>query len=414
MIINKCLRIYQRKTIASLNFFALSIFQHPKKVLEMCGNVTKRYSSKCGKDGKDKKDNLSVVLHGVDDLRVEQTPMPKTGPGEVLLAMDTVGICGTDVHFLKKGKVGSFEVKKPMIIGHEASGIVAELGKGVKNLKVGDRVAIEPGVGCRYCSFCKSGNYNLCPDMIFCAAPPVDGNLRRYYKHAADFCHKLPDHVTMEEGALLEPLGIAVASCRRAKIRLGSHVLIIGAGPIGLSCLIVSKAWGAASTTIVDVNEHRLKVAQELGATAAMKSCKEMDVQKAAREICKTNGSMPDRTLDCVGNQESVLLGVFATRSGGNCVVVGMGADEINLPLMEALTREVDLLGVFRYCNDYESAMHLISEGKSGMKKLVTHHFDIKDSVEAFDTARHRKGNAIKVLIHVQKRDKNNKEPFDK
>jgi len=158
---------------------------------------------------------------------------------EVLLAMDSVGICGSDVHYLAHGRIGDFVLTKPMIIGHESAGVVAKLGKKVTTLKVGDRVAIEPGVPCRKCDHCKQGKYNLCPGMVFCATPPYDGNLTRYYKHAADFCFKLPDHVTMEEGALLEPLSVGVHACKRAEVTLGSKVLILGAGPIGLVTLMV-------------------------------------------------------------------------------------------------------------------------------------------------------------------------------
>lgn len=147
--------------------------------------------------------------------------------------MDCVGICGSDVHYLVHGRIGDFIVKDKMIIGHEASGVVKKLGKNVKNLSLNDRVAIEPGVSCRQCQFCKTGKYNLCPDMKFCATPPYDGNLRRFYAHAADFCFKLPDHVTMEEGALLEPLSVGVHANRRAQVGLGDKILILGAGPIG-------------------------------------------------------------------------------------------------------------------------------------------------------------------------------------
>lgn len=154
--------------------------------------------------------------------------------------MDSVGICGSDVHYLTHGRIGHFILEKPMIIGHESAGVVAKVGKNVKNLVAGDRVAIEPGKPCLSCDLCKEGKYNLCDDMIFCATPPYDGNLTRYYKHAANFCFKLPDHVTMEEGALLEPLSVGVHACRRAGIGLGSKVLILGAGPIGLVTLIVS------------------------------------------------------------------------------------------------------------------------------------------------------------------------------
>ncbi|KAK2581767.1 hypothetical protein KPH14_002246 [Odynerus spinipes] len=136
------------------------------------------------------KDNLTAILYGINDIRLEQTPIEEPDTNEVLIEMSCVGICGSDVHYLERGRIGDFILREPMIIGHEAAGVVAKLGKNVKHLKVGDRVAIEPGVPCRYCSFCKDGRYNLCKDMVFCATPPVHGNLRRYYKHAADFCFK--------------------------------------------------------------------------------------------------------------------------------------------------------------------------------------------------------------------------------
>lgn len=139
------------------------------------------------------------------------------------------------------GRIGPFVCDGPMVIGHEAAGVVCKAGKDVKNVKVGDRVAIEPGVPCRHCDYCKNGKYNLCPEMKFCATPPYHGNLTRYYAHAADFCFKLPDHVTMEEGALLEPLSVGVHACRRANVCLGSEVLILGAGPIGLVTAIAAK-----------------------------------------------------------------------------------------------------------------------------------------------------------------------------
>lgn len=186
-------------------------------------------------------DNLTAVLHGIEDLRLEQTPIPEINDDEVLLEMDCVGICGSDVHFLVHGRIGPFVCDGPMVIGHEASGVVCKTGKNVKNLKIGDRVAIEPGVPCRICDYCKTGNYNLCPDVKFCACPPNDGNLTRYFAHAADFCFKLPDHVTMEEGALMEPLSVGVHACRRANVQLGSEVLILGAGPIGLVTIIAAK-----------------------------------------------------------------------------------------------------------------------------------------------------------------------------
>ncbi|XP_036328901.1 sorbitol dehydrogenase-like [Rhagoletis pomonella] len=354
-------------------------------------------------------DNLTAVLHGIEDLRLEQRPIPEIGDHDVLLKMDSVGICGSDVHYLVHGRIGDFVLNKPMIIGHEASGVVAKLGKDVKHLAVGDRVACEPGVPCRYCDHCKGGQYNLCPDMVFCATPPYDGNLTRYYKHAADFCYKLPDHVTMEEGALLEPLAVGVHACRRAGVGLGSKVLVLGAGPIGLVTLLTAQAMGADQITITDLVQNRLDVAKELGATHTLLMDKDDSVEEIAKQIHQIMGVEPDKTIDCCGAESTTRLSIFATRSGGCVVIVGMGSPEPKIPLINALAREVDIRGVFRYCNDYPAALALVATGKVNVKRLITHHFDITETAKAFETARYGHGGAIKVMIHVQPKDTNNK-----
>lgn len=326
--------------------------------------------------------------------------------------MDCVGICGSDVHYLVHGRIGDFIVKAPMIIGHEASGIVRKLGKNVKNLEVGNRVAIEPGVPCRLCEFCKTGKYNLCPEMAFCATPPFDGNLRRFYAHAADFCFKLPDHVTMEEGALLEPLSVGVHACRRAEIALGDTVLILGAGPIGLVTLITAKEMGASKVIITDLVQSRLDVAKELGADFTLvipKDAKEAELVKSVHSML---GGEPNKTVDCSGAEATNRLGLMATKSGGVFVIVGCGPPEVKLPLVSALTREVDIRGVFRYANDYSAALALVSNGKANVKRLVTHHFDITETSEAFKASRYGTDGAIKVMIHCQPRNKNNPKPF--
>ncbi|XP_053670755.1 sorbitol dehydrogenase-like [Anopheles nili] len=353
-------------------------------------------------------DNLTAVLYAVEDLRLEQRPIPVPKDDEVLLEMDVVGICGSDVHYLVKGRIGDFIVKKPMVIGHEASGIISKVGSNVKHLKVGDRVAIEPGYGCRVCEYCKGGSYNLCPDMIFCATPPYDGNLTRYYTHPADFCYKLPDHVTMEEGALLEPLSVGVHACRRANVGLGSQVLILGAGPIGLVTLIVAKAMGAGKVLITDLLQNRLNVAKELGADETLVIPKDATEAELVKLIHERMSCAPDKTIDCSGAEATVRLAILATKAGGVAVMVGMGAPEVKLPLVNALAREVDIRGVFRYCNDYPVALSLVASGKVDVKRLITHHFSIENTAEAFNTTRHGIGGAIKVMIHVQPKDKNN------
>ncbi|XP_058452129.1 sorbitol dehydrogenase-like [Malaya genurostris] len=354
------------------------------------------------------KDNLTAVLYGIEDLRLEQRPIPTPKDDEVLLEMDSVGICGSDVHYLVNGRIGDFVLRKPMVIGHEASGIVSKVGSKVKNVQVGDRVAIEPGYGCRVCDFCKAGRYNLCEDMIFCATPPFDGNLTRYFTHPADFCYKLPPHVTMEEGALLEPLSVGVHACRRAQVGLGSEVLILGAGPIGLVTLITAKSMGAGKIVITDLQQSRLDVAKELGADATLIIEKGKSEQEIVKQIHTLFGGAPDKTIDCSGAEATSRLSILATRSGGCAVLVGMGPPEVKLPLVNALAREVDIRGVFRYCNDYPAALSLVASGKIDVKRLITHHFNIEETMDAFKTSRHGLEGAIKVMIHVQPKDKNN------
>lgn len=339
-----------------------------------------------------------------------QTPIPEIADDEVLLRMDCVGICGSDVHYWQSGACGHFVLKEPMIMGHEASGVVAKLGAKVKNLKVGDRVAIEPGVPCRYCEFCKTGRYHLCPDMLFCATPPVHGNLVRYYKHAADFCYKLPDHVTMEEGALLEPLSVGIHACRRANLTGGHIVLVLGAGPIGLLTMLSAKAMGASKVLITDIFQSRLDFAKQLGADHTLLVTRDSNEPELVKKIHELLGEHPDVSFDASGAQASVRMALLATKSGGVAVLVGMGAPEQTVPLAGTLAREVDIRGVFRYVNEYPIALNMVASGKINVKPLVTHHFSMEQTLEAYEVA--RQGSGIKVMIHVQPRDANNPKKF--
>jgi len=345
-------------------------------------------------------DNSAAVLHTINDIRLDQCPVPEPDPEQVLLRMDSVGICGSDVHYCTHGAIGDFIVKAPMVLGHEAAGIVHKLGANVKNLKVGDRVAIEPGVPCRRCTYCKEGGYNLCPDMQFCATPPVHGNLARYYVHAADFCYKLPDHMSLEEGALMEPLAVGVHACTRAGVGLGKKVLICGAGPIGLVNLITAKAMGATEVVITDITQNRLDVAKSLGADHIYKvemGAKAEDMAEDVKKLLGGDGSHV--TIECSGVESSIRFGIFSTRSGGCLVLVGLGKPEVTLPIVNAATREVDIRGIFRYANCYPKAIDMVASGKVNVKPLITHRFKFEDTVKAFETAKTGAGGAIKVMI---------------
>lgn len=351
-----------------------------------------------------KPENLALVVHGPGDLRLEKYPIPEPGPNEVLLRMHSVGICGSDVHYWQHGRIGDFIVKKPMVLGHEASGTVVKVGSLVKHLKAGDRVAIEPGAPRETDEFCKIGRYNLSPSIFFCATPPDDGNLCRFYKHNADFCYKLPDNVTFEEGALIEPLSVGIYACRRGGITLGHRVLVCGAGPIGMVTLLVAKAMGAAKVVVTDLSASRLSRATEAGADFTIQISKESP-KEVAQKVEAVLGCKPEVTIECTGAESSIQTGIYATNSGGTLVLVGMGPEMVSVPLVHAAVREVDIKGVFRYCNTWPMAISMLASKSVNVKPLVTHRFPLEKAVEAFETS--RQGVGLKVMLKCDPNDQN-------
>lgn len=252
------------------------------------------------------------------------------------------GICGSDVHYWQHGAIGHFVVKEPMVLGHESSGIVTGVGDAVTTLKVGDRVCMEPGIPCRRCVRCKEGVYNLCPDMAFAATPPIDGTLAKYYSLPEDFCYKLSDKLSLEEGALMEPLAVGVHITRQAGVRPGDNIVIFGAGPVGLLCGAVSRAYGARKIVTVDINEERLAFAKQYAATHTVVSQRESPQDSAARIIAAADlGIGADRVIDATGAEPCIQTALHVIRNGGTYVQGGMGKSDINFPIMAVCTKEV-------------------------------------------------------------------------
>jgi len=354
-----------------------------------------------------KEQMTALVLHGVGDLRLEKVDIPQPGPGQVQIAVKKVGICMSDVHYYRHGRIGDFVVDCPMTMGHESSGVVSAVGGGVDHLQVGDRVAIEPGVPCRRCAKCKGGRYNLCPKMKFCATPPVHGSMSTYFVHDADFCFKLPSHVSLEEAALLEPLAVAVHAVQRGRVTAGDKVIVSGAGPIGLVSLLVAKANGASAVVVTDIDDRRLAKAKELGAWGVA-NVMGLDAQAAAKAANAAFGEDFDcaegqaqSVIECSGTEIGARTAIHAADSGGTVVLVGMGKPEFTLPILEAEIREVDIRGVFRYVNAYPVAVNLLAGGQIDVKPLITHRFHINDAVKAFDTVGGGQ-DVIKVLIDCE------------
>nr|AAC24597.1 xylitol dehydrogenase [[Candida] sp. HA 167] len=346
-------------------------------------------------------ENLSFVLQKPFDVKFEDRPIPKlSDPYSVKIQVKKTGICGSDVHYFTHGAIGDFVVKAPMVLGHESSGVVLEVGSEVKSLKVGDRVAMEPGVPSRHSDEYKSGRYNLCPHMAFAATPPYDGTLCKYYILPEDFCVKLPEHVSLEEGALVEPLSVAVHSSKLGNIKPGSHVAIYGAGPVGLLVAAVASAFGAESVTIIDLVESRLNLAKELGATATVQvDFKDTPKESAAKVVAANNGIAPDVVIDASGAEASINSAINAIRPGGTYVQVGMGKPDVSFPIATLIGKELTVKGSFRYgYGDYPLAVSLLASGKVNVKKLITHEVKFEDAAEAFQLV--RDGKAIKCIIN--------------
>ena len=340
--------------------------------------------------------NKTFYMTELEKLEVGEAPMPKIGPDDVMIKIQSVGVCGSDLHYYRTGAIGDFVVKFPFVLGHEAAGVVCETGANVTNLKVGDRVCMEPGVPCIKCEECLTGHYNLCKDVKFWATPPYDGVLSEYVAHPAAFTFKIPDNMSFTEGALVEPLAIGLHACNQGGVKLGHTVAIMGAGCIGLVTLLAAKAYGATQIIVGDVLDKRLEKARELGAITV--NTKEEDF--AARVMELTNGRGADVCIDCAGFSATVDACITAAKPAGMVVIVGLGADRVdgfNTSLMS--TRELTVKSIFRYRNLYPTAINAIADGRINVGAIVSHRFKFDDTIDAFATCTKDIRNVVKGVI---------------
>ncbi|MCX6462113.1 MAG: NAD(P)-dependent alcohol dehydrogenase [Pseudonocardiales bacterium] len=329
-----------------------------------------------------------AVLRGAGDVALEERPAPRPGPGEVVVDVAAVGVCRSDVHYYEHGRIGRFAVERPLVLGHEPSGTVSAVGPGVDPARVGQRVSVEPGVPDRSCPQCLAGRYNLCPDMRFFATPPVDGAFAEQVVVHGAFAHPVPDAVGDDAAALLEPLSVGLWACRKGRVGPGSRVLVTGAGPIGLVAVQAARAFGAAEVMVSDVNPARLRLAAALGATVAVDPGETPLADLA-----------PDVLLECSGVPSVVGDGIRALGRAGRAVLVGMGGDEVPLPLSVVQERELVVTGTFRYANTWPTAIALVASGRVDLDALVTGHYGLADA-EASLTAGRRDPASVKVLVH--------------
>lgn len=324
----------------------------------------------------------------LEKIVVEERPEPDPGPQEAVVRIEAVGVCGSDTAYYKVGRIGDYVVDGPIILGHEVSGQVIQVGSDVTNVQVGDRVAIEPGTPCRNCHECMAGRYHLCPDLVFLATPPYDGALIEKMTIDSRNLYPMPDEMTYEEGALLEPLSVGIWGCKRAGLEGGDDVLVTGAGPVGLLAAASARALGAGSVTVTDLSDFRLDLARGMGFDA------ERSDQPGDRRF--------DVLLECSGAPGVLGEAMGRLRPAGRAAMIGMSKEEkIGLPLSQLNVNELTLSLVNRYNHTWPLAIELVASGRIDVAPLVTHHFPLAEAADAL-TLSSRVSDSVKAVIHPQ------------
>ncbi|WP_394922603.1 NAD(P)-dependent alcohol dehydrogenase [uncultured Robinsoniella sp.] len=341
----------------------------------------------------------AAYMDGTFEIIYRDIAKPVPNENEVLVKIEYVGICGSDVHFYENGRIGDFIANGPFILGHEAAGTIVDTGSKVTDLKIGDRVALEPGVTCGKCEFCKTGRYNLCPEVKFFATPPYHGVLTEYATHPSDMCFKLPENVSTKEGALVEPLSVGLHAAAQGEVKLGDSVVVLGGGCIGLVTLLACKARGAANVIVVDMLGKRLRYAEKLGANHTV-NAKEMDVGKELDRFLDGKGA--DVVIETAGAVKTIQQTPEMAKRGGTVVLVGMAPqDVIAYDFAQVMAKELNIKSVFRYRNLYPVAIAAIADGKINVGQIATHEFDFSDVKLAFDTVIENAQDVVKGVIKL-------------
>lgn len=349
--------------------------------------------------------NPALTVTADHQIKMVDAPIREPAADEVLIHVKCTGVCGSDVHFWKHGAIGDLKFEGDCIIGHESAGVILKTGANVKNVKEGDRVAIEPGMPCEECYLCTQGDYNLCQDVQFSGVYPYDGCLQRYKVHRAKYVYKIPDNMTFGQGALIEPLSVVIHGVERAQLKLGHGCLVSGAGPIGLIALEVARASGATPIVITDLSAERLAFAQKL-----VPQCQtyQIGVKDSPRESANgiralfgpTEYDAPNCVLECTGVQASVLTACYSARRSGSVVAIGVGKDKMDdLPFMHISLAEIDIKFINRYHNSWPVAIKLLSQGVINIDSLVTHRLPLEKAKEALELASDPKNGSIKVHV---------------
>lgn len=336
-------------------------------------------------------------LHAAHDLRIETIDIAQPAAGEVLITIGAGGICGSDLHYYHHGGFGTIRVREPIILGHEVAGTVKALGAGVSNLKIGDKVALNPSLACGNCQYCDQGLHHHCLDMLFFGSamrmPHVQGAFREAMVVKAQQCIPLADHVSLAEGACAEPLAVCTHARNQAGNLNAKKILITGAGPIGALCVALAKDADATEIVVTDLEDATLKIAQQMGATKIINVAKTPD---AITEYTKNKGHF-DVVFECSGAPIALTTAIDCVCPQGVIVQVGIGG-ETNIPLNVLVTKEIELKGTFRFDAEYDEAVKLINNGDINVKPIITGRYKLEDAVAAFDAAGDR-SRSVKVIL---------------
>ena len=331
-------------------------------------------------------------------VEIFQQELPKIGDRDVLVKVQAVGICGSDIHYFAHGHIGERVVQYPHIQGHECSGLVVAVGANVTRFKVGDRVAIEPGVSCMSCEWCKEGRYNLCPSVQFLSTPPVKGAFVQYLSHREDFLYHIPDTMSFEVATLAEPLSVGIHAMNRGNVKPNSTVLITGMGPVGLMAIVAAKAYGAGHIIVTDMEPLRLDAAKKLGATEAIDICSS-DVSQEVNRL--TEGAGVDIVIETSGNEKAIESAIAFTKRGGTVVAIGFPAkNQVPLHITQMLQNEINFISVYRYINTYPTAIEILNQMGRDVEHVITDTFPMDDIQEAMNKAYQNKKDSLKIMVY--------------
>jgi D-xylulose reductase len=342
----------------------------------------------------------ALVLEEKLKLSLRDIDLPSAmGPRDARIRVARVGICGSDVHYYTHGKIGQFVVSAPMVLGHEAAGVVEEVGSEVKHLKPGDRVCMEPGIPDVRSKASRLGHYNIDPSVTFWATPPIHGCLTPEVVHPAAFTYKLPDNVSFAEGAMVEPFAVGLQAATKAKLKPGDTAVVVGSGTIGIMVALAALAGGAGRVIIADLAAEKLAIAARYQGIIPVNIRTESLVDKVSE---LTGGWGADAVFEASGSPKAFDSLIDLVAPAGALVLVGMPVDRVPFDVVRAQTKEIRIETVFRYANVYDKALALISSGKVDLKPLLSGTYPFEQSVQAFERAAEARPSDIKLQIQFE------------